>query len=210
MKLRNLALVAALAIGAANMAGAAFAQTKVFVINESRIRSESKVGKEMNAALGSFANAAGDQLGLNTLKTELETESARLKPQTESLTPEAINANPTLKAQLESLNKKAVEYQQKRSVLNQNVEQRDNGMGMAFLNVLGPAVDSVAKEVNADIVLSNTAIWYAKDATDITTKVIARLDATVPTLAALQATLPQPPAGAAKPATGAKPSGGGQ
>ncbi len=46
---------------------------------------------------------AGDQLGLKTLKTELETESARLKPQTESLTPEAINANPTLKAQAEAL-----------------------------------------------------------------------------------------------------------
>ena len=208
MKLRNLALVAAMFVGSANMAGAAFAQSKVFIINEARIRAESKVGKEMNAALGSFANAAGDQLGLGTLKTELESESARLKPQTESLTPEALNANPTLKAQVDGLNKKAVEYAQKKNVLNQNLEQRDNGMSMAFLNVLGPAVDSVAKDVGADVVISNTSVWFAKDATDITLKVIARLDATVPTLAALQATLPPPPAGQAPGAP--KPSGGGQ
>jgi Skp family chaperone for outer membrane proteins len=210
MKLRNLALAAAFTVGLANMAGAALAQTKVFVVDEDRVRRDSKVGKEISAAIGDFATKAGDQLGLKTLKTELESESARLKPQTESLTPEALNANPTLKAQVDGLNKKANEFLQKQNVLNKNIEQRDNGMGMAFLTVLAPAVDSVAKDVGADVVISYAQTWYVKDATDITAKVIARLDATVPTLAALQAALPPPPAGAAKPAAGAKPSGGGQ
>jgi Skp family chaperone for outer membrane proteins len=158
----------------------------------------------MTAALGNLANAGADQLGLKSLKTELETESARLKPQTESLTPEALNSNPTLKAQVDGLNKKANEYVQKTNVLNNKLEQSDNGLSMAFLAVLGPAVDTVAKQVGADVVLSNTSIWYAKDATDITTKVIERLDATVPTLDALKAALPAPAAGAAP-----KPPGGG-
>lgn len=208
MKLRNLALVAAVFVGLTNMAGAAFAQTKVFVVNEERVRRESKVGKELNAKLVTDANAAGDKLGLKTLKTELETETARLKPQTESLTKEAINANPTLKAQVDALNKKANEYYQKTNALNSGIEKADNGMSMAFLSVLGPAIDNVAKSVGADIVLSNTSTWYVKDATDITAKVIARLDATVPTVQALEDSLPKAPA---QPAAGApaapKPNG---
>lgn len=202
MKLRKLALLAAVMVGLTNMAGSAFAQTKIFVVNEERVRRESMVGKEMNAALISVANAGADQLGLKTLKTELETETARLKPQTESLTKEAINANPTLKAQVDALNKKAAEYYQKSTALNNGIEKQDNGMSMAFLSVLGPAVENVAKTVGADVVLSNTSTWYAKDAVDITAKVIARLDATVPTLKALEAALPKPPAqpaGAAAP-----------
>lgn len=214
MKLRNLALAAALFVGLTNMAGAAFAQTKVFVVNEERVRRESKVGKEMNAALVNVANAGADQLGLKALKTELEAETARLKPQTESLTKEAINANPTLKAQVEALNKKANEYYQKSSALNNGLEKQDNGLSMAFLSVLGPAIDNVAKSAGADVVLSNTSTWYAKDAVDLTAKVIARLDATVPTLKALEDTLPKAPAqpagGAAAPAQPAapKPPGG--
>jgi Skp family chaperone for outer membrane proteins len=205
MKFRNLAVAAAVFVGLTNLAGAAFAQTKVFVVNEERVRRESKVGKELNAKLVTDANAAGDQLGLKALKTELETESARLKPQTESLTKEAINANPTLKAQVEALNKKAAEYYQKSNALNNGIEKADNGMSMAFLSVLGPAVENVAKTVGADVVLSSTSTWYAKDATDITSKVIARLDATVPTVQALEDTLPKPPA---QPAAGApKPNG---
>ncbi len=203
MKLRNLAIVAAVFVGLTNMAGAAFAQTKIFVVNEERVRRESKVGKEMNAALVNVANAGADQLGLKALKTELETETARLKPQTESLTKEAINANPTLKAQVEALNKKANEYYQKSNALNSGIEKQDNGMSMAFVSVLGPAVDNVAKTVGADVVLSNTSTWYVKDAVDITAKVIARLDATVPTLKALEDTLPKAPA---QPATGAAPA----
>jgi Skp family chaperone for outer membrane proteins len=209
MKLRNIAVAAALFVGIANMAGAAFAQTKVFVVNEERVRRDSKVGKEMNAALVNVANAGADQLGLKAMKTELETESARLKPQTESLTKEAIAANPTLKAQVDAVNKKASEYVQKSQALNANLEQRDNNLSMAFLEVLGPAIDSVAKDVGADIVLSNTALWFAKDATDLTAKVVARLDATVPSLQALQDALPKPAAqGAPKPATAPRPGGG--
>jgi len=81
-------------------------------------------------------------------------------------------------------------------------------MSMAFLAVLGPAIDHVAKEAGADLVLSTAQIWYSKDAVNITKKVVARLDATVPTIAALQAALPPPPAQAN--ATAPKPSGGGQ
>lgn len=202
MNIRKLALVAAVFVGLTNMAGAAFAQTKVFILDEQRVRQESKLGKELNASLDTFTAAGVDQLGLKTLKTELDTEGASLKPQIESLTPEAIAANPTLKARVETLNRKAQDFMQRQDVLSQNVEKRDNNFNLAFLQVLGPAVEAVAKEAGADAIVSVSSTWYVKDNVDITAKVIARLDATVPSIAALQATLPQPPAPAAAPAPG--------
>jgi Skp family chaperone for outer membrane proteins len=202
MKFRKLALVAAVFVGLTNMAGAAFAQTKVFIIDEQRIRAESKLGKELNTTLDSIAAQGVEQLGLRTLKTEYDTEGAALKPQIESLTPEAIAANPTLKARVEGLNRKAAELMQKQNALNQTLDQREQNFGLAFLQVLGPAIDTVAKEAGADVVMSVSSTWYVKEAIDLTPRVIARLDATVPTVAALQAALPQAPAPAPPPGGG--------
>jgi Skp family chaperone for outer membrane proteins len=202
MKFRKLALVAAVFVGLTNMAGAAFAQTKVFIIDEQRIRAESKLGKELNSTLDSIAAQGVEQLGLRTLKTEYDTEGAALKPQIESLTPEAIAANPTLKARVEGLNRKAAELMQKQNALNQTLEQREQNFGLAFLQVLGPAIDTVAKEAGADVVMSVSSTWYVKEAVDLTPRIIARLDATVPTVAALQAALPQAPAPAPAPGGG--------
>lgn len=198
MKLRNLALAAAVMIGLTNLVGAALAQTKIFVINEEKIRRESKVGKEMSATLSGVANQGAEKLGLKTLETEIKTEADALKPQTQSLTPEAIKANPTLKAKVEALNKKTNEYMQKSSSLQQGLEQQSGNFNGAFMAVLEPAVTHVAKQVGADIVLTYGSTWYVKDAIDITPKVIERLDATIPTMAALQSALQ--PAGGAKPA----------
>lgn len=199
MKARNIALAAAVFIGLTNMVGAAMAQTKVFVINEKRIRDESKLGKALDAALNDLATKGVDQLGLKTLKTEVDTEAAALKPQTQSLTPEGLAANPTLKSRVDNFNKKASELVQKQNALSAQVEQRDNGYNVAFMTVMGPAVDAVAKEAGADVVVSFSSTWYLKDAVDLSSKVIARLDATVPTVDALKAALPQPPAQPAKP-----------
>src|SRR5262249_26539243 len=198
MKLRSLALAAVLAAGAADMAGAAFAQTKIYVVNEERVRRESKVGKEMTAKLGEVRNQGVDKLGLKPLGDEIKAEQDALKPQTQSLTQDALNANPTLKARVDALNKKEVEFQQKADYLNSGLEQSSTNLNMAFAQALGPAVDNVAKQVGADVVVSYASTWFVKDAIDITPKVIARLDATVPTLVALQAAIqPKPAAGAA-------------
>jgi Skp family chaperone for outer membrane proteins len=208
MKLRNLTMAAAVVVGL-NFVGAAVAQTKIYVINEERIRRESKVGKEMSATLTGAANQGAEKLGLKTLGEQIKTETDALKPQTQSLTPEAVNANPTLKAKVDALNKKTNEYMQKAAGLQQGIEQTSGNFNGAFMTALEPAVAHVAKQVGADVVLTYSSTWYVKDTIDITPQVISRLDATIPTLAALQAAL-APPAGAqgaAKPATPAKPPG---
>lgn len=202
MKVRNLALAAALFVGLSNMVGAAVAQAKVFVVNEQKVRAESKLGKAMDASLNELANKGVEQLGLKSLQSEVQSEANALKPQTQSLTREALEANPTLKARVEGLSKKAGELQQKQNVLNATVEKQDTGYSYAFYAVMLPAIEAVAKEANADIVLSYPSTLYTKDAIDLSAKVIARLDATVPTLEALKAALPQPPANPAAPGGG--------
>jgi Skp family chaperone for outer membrane proteins len=222
MKLRKLALAAAVFVGLSGMAaGAASAQQKIFVIDEARIRSDTKVGKEMAAVLGGIYNQGVDKLGLKTLNDEIKTESDALRPQAQSLTPEALNANPTLKARVDALNKKASELAQRRDYLNANVNQEGQALNGMFATVMEPAVQHVAKQQGADIVLSASSTWYVKDAVDISSKVVARLDATIPSLKAMQdaykASLPAQPAAAPAasaapaapaPATPPKPQGG--
>lgn len=206
MKVRTIALTAALFVGLSSFAGAAFAQTKVYIVNVDKVMLDSKLGKALSAQLSTEANSAVDKLGLKTLKTEVDTERAALQPQTQSLTPEAIAANPTLKGRVDALNKKYSELVQKSSALDQGVEQQRGVNGIKFNYVLIPAIENVAKQVGADVVIPYSAALYNKDAVDITAQVVARLDATVPTLEALKAALPTPPAqpapGAAKPAPG--------
>jgi Skp family chaperone for outer membrane proteins len=204
MKLRKLALAGAVMIGLTNMVGTAVAQTKIFVVNEDRIRRESKVGKEMSAMLSSTANQGAEQLGLKTLQDQIKTESDALKPQTQSLTKEALDKNPTLKSKVEALNKKTNEYMQKSYNLQQGIEQASGNYNEAFLVALGPVVSHVAKQVGADVVLSYGSTWHVKEAVDISPQVIARLDATIPTMQALQAALAPPAAQGAA----AKPQGG--
>lgn len=199
MKVRNIAVVAALFVGLSNLAGVAMAQTKVYIVHEAKIMADSKLGKALNAQLSQDANEAVDKLGLKTLKSEADTERASLQPQIQSLTPEAINANPTLKTRVDNLNKKYNELLQKTNALDQGVDQQRSANTMKFNYVLVGAIEAVAKEVGADVVLSYNSALYNKDSVDISAKVVARLDATVPTLEALKAALPPPPAAAAKP-----------
>lgn len=205
MNVRKLALVAAIFVGLTNMAGAAFAQTKVYIVNESKVMSDSKLGKAMAAQLNQDATTAVDQLGLKALQSEVQTERTALQPQTQSLTPEAIAANPTLKSRVDALNRKMNELVQKSNALDQGLEQQRSVNQIAFNYVLVPAVETVARDVGADVVLSYNSALYNKDAIDITAKVVARLDSTVPTLEALKAALPQPPAA---PAPAPAPGGG--
>lgn len=200
MKLRNIVLAAVLFTGLSNVAGVALAQTKVFIVNEAKIRADSKLGKALAAQMQQVGTAGVDQLGLKTLQSEVQTEGEALKPQVQSLTKEALASNPTLKTRVENYQKKMNELAAKSNALDQRMEQQEAANQIAFNFVLVPAVEAVAKDVGADVVLSYNSALFNKDAVDISAKVVARLDATVPTLEALKAALPAPPAAAPKPA----------
>jgi Skp family chaperone for outer membrane proteins len=213
MMLRKLAIATALFAGLSGVTGVAAAQTKVFYVNEARVRQETKVGREMNAVLNQIATQRAQTAGLEALQKQLRDERTALQPQVESLSDAAIQSNPQLKSRLEAFGAKQAEVQQKSGIISQELQQRAQQLNGAFTYVLDPAIAHVAKTVNADVVLNDPDVRYIRDSVDITSKVVARLDATIPTLAALQAAMPQAPAAAAAPpaappAAPAKPQGG--
>lgn len=200
MKLRVFAVFLALAPAAFAGAGAAHAQSKVFVIDEAKIRDGSKIGADIRAKLGAIEQEGIEKLGLKSLSDQIQAEQTRLQPQLQSIVGDdgsvavdSLESNPTLKSQVEALGQKQIELRQKSSVLSQNLDQQQSVAMAAFTAALGPAVNHVAAQEGADVVLSVASTWYVKDTVDLSAKVIQRLDATTPTLASLEAAL-QPPA----------------
>src|SRR5688572_10151433 len=139
MKVRNIVLAAALFAGISNLAGVAMAQTKIYIVNEGKIRADSKLGKALDAQMVQIGNAGVDQLGLKALDAEVKTEGEALKPQVQSLTKEALASNPTLKARVDNFNKKMNELQAKSSALDQRMDQQRAANQIAFEYVLLPA-----------------------------------------------------------------------
>jgi Skp family chaperone for outer membrane proteins len=206
MKIRNMAVAAVVFAGLCQAVGAATAQTKIYVINEAKIRAESKVGQDISSKLAGIKNEGVTKLGLDTLQKEIKTEDDALKPQISSLSKEALAANTSLKTRVDALNKKKAEFLQKAEYLDQNLEQQQNAAMAGFAQALQPAVEYVAKEAGADVVVSSSSTWYFKNTVDLSTKVVARLDATTPSFAAIQAANPPPAAPGAAPAAPAKPA----
>ena len=189
------------------MTAPAFAQTKVFVVNEGLVRSETKLGKAIDGQLAGIRAQIATENDMPKLQSEVTAEEQRIRPLVEGLNEEAIKKNAALAAQVEALRKKQVEFLSKSEQINNILQQRAQVLQIAFQTVMEPAVEFVAKEVGADIVVPYSSTWYVKDASDISKRVTARLDATIPTLEALQAALPQPPAQQQqRPAQGAAPS----
>ena len=60
-----------------------------------------------------------------------------------------------------------------------------------FFEALGPALEAVIAENNADVVLDRSAAVHASDSIDKTAAVIAKLDATTPSIAVTKQTLPK-------------------
>lgn len=200
MRVRLLALAAAALSATAIIPSAAMAQTKVYVIDEAKIRDGSKIGADIRAKLGAIEQEGIEKLGLKALSDQIEAESTRLQPQLQTMVGEngqvaveSLEANPTLKSQVEALGQKQIELRQKSSVLSQNLDQQQSVAMAAFTAALAPAVNHVAAQEGADVVLSVASTWYVKDTIDLSAKVIQRLDATTPTLASLEAAL-KPPA----------------
>ncbi len=147
------------------------------------IRHDSKIGKDIASKLGEIKNEGVTKLGLETLQTEIKTEDDALKPQTQSLSKEALDANPTLKSRVDKLNKKKGEYMQKATTSTSSSRQETRPCPHSLRRSDRPWTTSASKS-GADVVLSSSSTWYIKDTDRLSKKVIERLDATT-TLAGL-------------------------
>lgn len=165
--------------------------TNTIVIDRNRIMRDSTGGQDIANKL----NAIG-----TTIQTELETEAAALdtegkalETRTANLTNEAIQADAALLAQVQSFARKRQFFQQKQQIRARELQQTEQNAWSEFFSKLGPVVEEVANERNAQLVLERGSIYFSSPALDATDTVISKMNVVSPTVVVTRARLQAPP-----------------
>ena len=164
---KNMLIALSLVVSAAAVtAPAASAQgTTVVMIDEGRILSDSKAGKDI-------------QTKLKNLETQMKNE---LEP-----------TRATLETDGKALQAKA--FAQKRQTVSQEFQLTERQALIDFNKAIEPVLMDVVKEKNAQVVMSKSQVIYSVDAIDVSASVISKLDAKTPTIAVTRQRAPAQPA----------------
>lgn len=166
----------------------AVAETKIVVIDQSRIMSESKAGKDVAAKVKNIAEQMNKEL--NPTLDALTKEDKSLKEKLAPLNQKAIMEDQALVSRLKSFQKRTQEFEVTRQTRARELELTRRDAWSKFYNALGPALQSVIDESKADIVIDRSSVVHAADDVDMTGAVIAKLDASTPTIAVTKQSLP--------------------
>ena len=164
------------------------AQSKLIVIDQAKIMTQSKAGKDINAKLKTIAEQANKEL-----KPTLESLQAEEKSLNETLAPlnqNAIRQNEALVTRIQSFQQRSQSFQQKSQVRAAELELTRRDAWQQFFKALEPALQSVIDENNADVVLDRSSTVHASAGVDRTDAVIAKLDASTPTINVTKQSLP--------------------
>ena len=179
--------------GAAVAVPAAAAQgTTVVMIDEARLLTESKAGKDIQTKLSSLETQMKNEL--EPTRATLETDGKALQTKIEGKTREAVSADTALVAQLTAYQKRANDFAQKRQVVSQEFQLTERKALVDFNRAIEPALMEVVNEKKAQIVMSKGQVIYSADTVDVTALVISKLDAKTPTIAVSRQRVPAQPA----------------
>ena len=174
-------------------APAASAQgTTVVMIDEGRLITESKAGKDIQTKLKSLETQMKNEL--EPIRATLETDGKALQPKVEGKTREAIAADTALVAQLTAYQKRAQEFAQKQQVVSQEFQLTERKALIDLNKAIEPALMEVVNEKKAQVVMSKAQVIFSTDAVDVTPLVISKLDSKTPTIAVSRQRLPAQPA----------------
>lgn len=182
-----LALLALLIISP--MTFSATAQTNVVVIDQAKIMTQSKAGKDINAKLKNIAEQINKEL-----KPTLDSLQAEQKSLNETLAPlnqNAIAQNEALMTRIKNFRNRDAEFQKTTQTRAAELELTRRAAWQQFFVALEPALQGVIDESKADIVIDRTSTVHASAGIDKTEEVIAKLDASTPTIAVTKQSLPK-------------------
>lgn len=179
--------------GAAVAVPAAAAQgTTVVMIDEGRLLTESKAGKDIQTKLSSLETQMKNEL--EPTRATLETDGKALQTKIEGKTREAVAADTALVAQLTAYQKRANEFAQKRQIVSQEFQLTERKALVDFNRAIEPALMEVVTEKKAQVVMSKGQVIFSADTVDVTGLVISKLDAKTPTIAVTRQRVPAQPA----------------
>lgn len=164
--------------------------TTIMTIDEGRILSESKAGKDMFTKLKNIENQINAELKPG--RDALEAERKTLATKVEGKTREALAADAALIAQIEAFQKKANDFAQKRQTLSQEYAATEQKSFVDFNTALEPVLLEVVKEKNIQVVLSKSQAVFSADAVDGTTAIVTKLDQKTPSIAVVRQRAPAP------------------
>ena len=189
MKLRNLFFALAASVFAFSSLMQAYAETNVIVIDQAKIMRDSMAGKDIASKLNTISEQIGNEL--KPAAEALQKEEKSLNDKVKPLNQAAIRQDAALLDRIKSFQKRAQEFEVKRQTRAAEIELTSRDAWNKFFEALGPALEAVIAENNADVVLDRSAAVHASDSIDKTAAVIAKLDATTPSIAVTKQTLPK-------------------
>jgi outer membrane protein len=180
----------ALALTGAITAAPATAQgTKIIVVDQNRVLRESKAGKDIASKIKTIE--AQMKRELEPTAKSLESMGKSLEAKTANMTPEAIRADESLRSEAMTFRTKMADLSKEREKRSQELALTERNASMAFSKALGPVLEQVMQEENADIMMSAGDVMIAMGSSDVTDKVISRLDQTTTSIAVTRKRLPE-------------------
>ena len=191
---KNMLIALSLVVSAAAVtAPAASAQgTTVVMIDEGRILSDSKAGKDIQTKLKNLETQMKNEL--EPTRATLETDGKALQAKVEGKTREAVAADTALVSQLTAYQNRANAFAQKRQTVSQEFQLTERQALIEFNKAIEPVLMDVVKEKNAQVVMSKSQVIYSTDAIDVSAAVISKLDAKTPTITVTRQRAPAQPA----------------
>ncbi|MCU0730647.1 MAG: OmpH family outer membrane protein [Hyphomonas sp.] len=170
-------------------AQASFAQgTVVMIIDEGKILTDSKAGKDLFTKLKNIETQINGEL--KAPRDALEADRTALATQVDGKTREAIMADAALVKKIEDFQKKANEFAQKRSVLSQEYAATEQKAFIDFNTALEPVLLEVVKEKGAQVVLSKSQAVFSSDTVDGTPAIVSKLDQRTPAITVVRQRAP--------------------
>ena len=165
------------------------AETTVIVIDQTRITAESKAGKDIAAKLNKIAEQIQNELkpAADALGNEEKSLTEKIQP----LNQAAIRQDTALLDRIKSFEKRAQEFEVKRQTRAAELQLTRRAAWGNFYEALGPVLEEVISESNADLVLEKSSTIHTSDSIDKTAVVISKLDASTPSIAVTKQTLPK-------------------
>ncbi|MCR9269521.1 MAG: OmpH family outer membrane protein [Henriciella sp.] len=175
------------------LAPAAAAQgTTAVVIDRNQIFAQSKAGQDIITKIQGIEAAMQGEL--KPTADQLAAEGPALEAKTTGKTREAILADAALKAEVEAYARKAGEFNRKRQITAQELALTERQALVDFNTALVPVLREVVAERGANVILDKSQVVFVDDATDVTASVVAKLDASTPTINVVRQRVPTQPA----------------
>ncbi|MFC7290493.1 OmpH family outer membrane protein [Hirschia litorea] len=167
----------------------AVAQTNVMVIDQAKIMTDSKAGKDIAKKLQNIAEQLNKEL--KPTADSLQAEQKSLQEKLAPLNKNAIAQDKALVTRIQNFEKRSAELQKTGQIRQAELELTRRDAWSKFFVALEPALQAAIDESNADIVIDRSSTVHTGDGVDKTALIISKLDASTPTIAVTKQSLPK-------------------